>query len=76
MYHVELMPKGEIMKLHPQVIEREGKNEFVVLPYEEFQALTELINDYEDLKDLREAKEEAKSEKSVPLKKVISELGV
>ena len=64
------------MKLHPQVIEREGKNEFVVLPYEEFQALTELINDYEDLKDLREAKEEAKSEKSVPLKKAISELGV
>ncbi len=67
---------GEIMKLHPQVIEKEGKNEFVVLPYEKFQALTELINDYEDLMDLREAKKEANTEKSIPLKKAISELGL
>lgn len=62
------------MKLHPQIIEKEGKSEFVVLPYEEYQALTELMHDYEDLMDLREAKEESKGEKSIPLEKVISEL--
>ncbi|SEH08791.1 prevent-host-death family protein [Candidatus Venteria ishoeyi] len=64
------------MELHPQIIEKEGKNEFVVLPFKEFQALTALINDYEDLRELRKAKEEAKGEKGVPLKNVISELGL
>lgn len=62
------------MKLHPQILEKEGINEFVVLPFEEYQALTDIMHDYEDLKDLREAKEQAKNEKNVPLKTVISEL--
>ena len=62
------------MKLHPQILEKEGKNEFVVLPYEEYQALMELMHDYVDLRDLREAKEESKKDKSIPLEKVISNL--
>ncbi len=62
------------MKLHPQVIEKEGKNEFVVLPYEEYQALTELMHDYEDLRDLREAKDKSRGESSIPLEKVIPDL--
>ncbi len=62
------------MKLHPQVIEKEGRNEFVVLPFEEYKALTELIHDYEDLRDLREAKEEDAGEKSIPLQKAIAKL--
>jgi PHD/YefM family antitoxin component YafN of YafNO toxin-antitoxin module len=44
------------MELHPQILQKNGKNEFVVLPYEEFEAIRELIEDYEDLRDLREAK--------------------
>lgn len=44
------------MSIHPQVIEKEGKKEFVVLPYEEFLAIKENLEDYEDLKELREAK--------------------
>ncbi|MGH8593599.1 MAG: type II toxin-antitoxin system Phd/YefM family antitoxin [Gammaproteobacteria bacterium] len=63
------------MELHPQVIEKEGKKEFVVLPFEEYQALTELMHDYEDLRDLREAKEESKGQESIPLHKVISDFG-
>ena len=31
------------MTLHPQIIEKEGKKEFVVLPYEEFVQLQEEI---------------------------------
>ena len=61
------------MELHPQVIEKEGTTEFVVLPFEEYQALTELMQDYEDLQDLREAKEEAKGQEGVPLDKVMSD---
>lgn len=44
------------MSIHPQVIKRKSKKEFVVLPYEEFLAIKENLEDYEDLKDLREAK--------------------
>ena len=39
------------MKLNPQLIKKQGKSEFVVLPIEEFEAMTELIEDYEDLND-------------------------
>ena len=44
------------MSIHPQFIEKEGKKEFVILPYEEFLAIKENLEDYEDLKELREAK--------------------
>jgi len=62
------------MELHPQVIEKEGKKEFVVLPFEEYQALTELVSDYEDLRDLREEKEKSRNQESIPLDRVISDL--
>ncbi len=28
-----------MLKLHPEILKKNGKNEFVVLPYEEFLAL-------------------------------------
>jgi len=61
------------MELHPQLIEKEGIKEFVVLPFKEYQALTELMHDYEDLRDLRAAKEESKGEKAVSLKAAITD---
>ena len=61
------------MELHPQIIEKEGINEFVVLPYKEYLVLTELIHDYEDL---RATKEQSKGDKSITLNKAISELGL
>jgi hypothetical protein len=63
------------LKIHPQIIEKDGRKEFVVLPYEEFLALEELMHDYEDLRDLREAKEEAKVQAGVQIDKVISDPG-
>ncbi|MGB5687316.1 MAG: hypothetical protein WBM35_16020 [Candidatus Electrothrix sp.] len=64
------------MKLNPQVIKSKGKSEFVVLPIEEFEAMTELIEDYEDLRVLRDAKEKSRGQKSIPIKDVIAELGL
>ncbi len=64
------------MELHPQIIGKEGKKEFVVLPYEEFMVLEEAMNDYEDLRDLREEKEKSKNQPGVPLDKVVSDLGL
>ena len=47
-----------MIQLHPEFITKNGKKEFAVIPYEEFEALQALIGDIEDLMDLRAAKEE------------------
>jgi len=44
------------MSIHPQIIEKDGIKEFVVLPYEEFLQIQEELEDFEDLKMLREEK--------------------
>lgn len=44
------------MSIHPQIIEKEGRKEFVVLPYEEFLSIQEELEDYDDLKTLRREK--------------------
>jgi len=62
------------MTLHPQILEKEGKKEFVVLPYEEFVQLQEEIEAYEDLKDLRLAKETEQHAPSVSLAAVKKEI--
>lgn len=62
------------MELNPQVIEKKGKKKFVVLPYEEFLKVMELLEDYEDLSDLRAAKKEAGDEPGIPLDDVIKDL--
>ena len=60
-------PQGLPMSIHPQVIEKEGKKEFVILPYEEFLAIKESLEDFEDLKELRDAKAESTDENTVKL---------
>ena len=62
------------MSIHPQIIEKEGKKEFVVLPYEEFLELQEALEDYEDLKTLRSEKAEAGHEKTKSLDQVLGEI--
>ena len=45
-----------MVELHPNVLERDGKKAFVVLPYEEFLLVEEQLEAYEDLQALRAAK--------------------
>jgi PHD/YefM family antitoxin component YafN of YafNO toxin-antitoxin module len=59
------------MSIHPQIIEKAGKKEFVVIPYEEFLALQEALEDYEDLKTLRFEKAEARNQKSKSLDQIL-----
>ena len=42
-----------MVTIHPNVLERDGKKAFVVLPYEEFVMIEEELEEYEDLKELR-----------------------
>jgi len=50
-----------MLTLHPNILERDGKKEFAVLPYEEFQKIQEELEDFEDLRLLRESKAEEAS---------------
>ncbi len=46
------------MEINAQIIKKGSANEFVVLPYSQFIKMKELIEDYEDLQQLRTAKQE------------------
>ena len=52
-----------MVTLNAQIIKKEGKKEYVVIPYEEFLKVQEELHNYEDLRCLREAKE---AEKNAP----------
>lgn len=56
-----------MLKLHPEILVKNGKKEFVVLPYEEFLALQELLADAEDLLELRKAKRAEGKKRAIPL---------
>jgi PHD/YefM family antitoxin component YafN of YafNO toxin-antitoxin module len=59
-----------MLKLHPEILMKNGKKEFVVLPYEEFQAMQERLTDADDLLALRKAKRSEGKKKSIPLAEV------
>lgn len=64
-----------MIKLHPEILKRDGK-EFAVLPYEEFLAIQELIEDMEDLRLIEEAKAADSGEPGIPLEEVKRTLGL
>jgi hypothetical protein len=60
--------------LHPEIIEKNGTNESVLLPSSEFLALREWIEDVEDLLELREAKRTEGTTPGRPLEEIAKEL--
>ena len=52
-----------MLTLHPEILSKDGKKQFAVLPYEEFVALQSRLEDADDLLELRKARraEEKKS---------------
>ena len=65
-----------MITLHPNILEKDGEKVFAVLPYEEFKNLQEELNEYEDLRDLRAAKEENADSIITPLEAVRNELEI
>ncbi|MEK6804733.1 MAG: type II toxin-antitoxin system Phd/YefM family antitoxin [Nitrospirota bacterium] len=55
------------MTLHPEILIKDGKKQFAVLPYEEFVSLKERLEDMEDLLELRRAKKGEGRKRTVPL---------
>jgi hypothetical protein len=64
------------MVLNPQILEKDGEKQFVVLPYEQFLEVQEALDDLEDIRSLRAAKDAERDEPTVPLAKVKRELGL
>lgn len=62
------------MSIHPQIIEKEGRKEFVVLPYEEFLQIQDALEDLEDIQILREERTSAASDATKSLNDVLAEI--
>jgi len=62
-----------MMTLHPEILVKDGKKQFAVLPYEEFVSLKERL---EDLLQLRKAKKAEGRKRSVPLARAKRQLGL
>ena len=62
--------------LHAKILEKDGKKEFVVLPYEEFIQLQDELEDYEALKALRDAKAKESDTDTIPFDDVKKELDI
>ena len=60
--------------LHPEILTKNGRKEFAVLPYEEFVALEEWLADVEDLLDLRAAKDAEQDAPTISLAEIESQL--
>jgi PHD/YefM family antitoxin component YafN of YafNO toxin-antitoxin module len=56
-----------MISINSQIIEKNGKKEFAVLPYEDFLKLQEELACYDDLRILRGAKKEEQDVSSVSL---------
>lgn len=64
------------MDINHQVIEKKGKKEFVILPYEDFLKIQEELDNYEDLRILREAKANEGDAPTVTLKEAKQKLNI
>ena len=65
-----------MLKLHPEILVKDGQKQFAVLPYEEFLAIQERLADADDLLELRKAKRAEGRKRSVPLTEVKRQLGL
>ena len=59
-----------MLELHPEILVKNGRKEFAILPYEEFLALQEMLEDAEDLLTLRAAKRAEQDAPTVSLEHI------
>jgi hypothetical protein len=57
-------------------IEKNGKKEYVIIPYNEFMEIKERLADYKDLRDLRKANADEGDAPNVGLEEAKKRLGV
>jgi PHD/YefM family antitoxin component YafN of YafNO toxin-antitoxin module len=65
-----------VLKLHPSVIRKNGRKEFVVFPYDEFEQLEEVLQDAYGIRRLRQARKADKGKTSLSVAQVKKQLGL
>ncbi len=65
-----------MIKIHPEFLKKNNKEEFAILDYEEYQKMIQYIENLEDLLDLRKAKQETEDEPTISLDSVKATLGI
>ena len=65
-----------MLTLHPEILVKDGKKQFAILPYEEFLAVQQCLADAEDLLALRQAKRSERRKPSLPLAELKRALGM
>jgi PHD/YefM family antitoxin component YafN of YafNO toxin-antitoxin module len=60
--------------LNVQIIKRNGKKEYVILPYEEYLKVQEELDDYENLRCLRAAKKAEQNSPSIGIEELKTSL--
>ena len=64
-----------MVTLHAQIIKKNGKKDYVVLPYDEFLKVQEELEDYDDLRSPREAKETEKDAPTIGMAELKKRIG-
>ena len=62
--------------MHTQILEKNGKKQFVVIPYEEFVEIQESLEELEDIRVLKQAKKEEKDVPGIPFDQAMKDLGL
>jgi hypothetical protein len=65
-----------VLTLHREILSKNGKKHFVVLPYEEFLAIQERLEDANDLLELRRAKRKEGKSPTLSMSEVKRRLGI
>jgi hypothetical protein len=65
-----------MVSLHPEILSKDGRKEFAVIPYEEFVAVQEMLDDIEDLQDFADAKAAEGNEPTIPWDEVKRKLNL
>jgi len=65
-----------MVTLHPNILRRDGKKAFAVLPYEEFLRVREELEDFDDLKALRAAKSKERDAPTTSLQEARKKLRI
>jgi len=65
-----------MIELHTEILKKGGKKEFAIIPFNEYEALMEYIEDLEDLAELRKIKKMSSVEDTMSLEEVKKEIGI
>jgi len=65
-----------MFEIQHEIIEKDGKKKFAVLPYEEFVRVRDELEEFEDLRQLRESREQERDAPACSIEDAKKQLGI